>query len=313
MKQICKGLVDFPRLSIDGFRPRFVRNEGACRADIQEKEMRTWFITGASRGFGALIAEKALAAGDAVVATARNPQHLAERFGEHPNLLAVRLDVTAEEQAQQAVAAAIKRFGRIDVLVNNAGYGLLGAVEEATAEEVEKLYATNVFGLLKVTRAVVPRMRAQRSGHVINLSSIGGYGAIHGWGVYCSTKFAVEGLSEALAAELAPLGVKVTVVEPGFFRTDFLDASSLAVSPNVITDYAETVGAMRDFAVDANHTQLGNPEKLAEGLVKLVASPHPPLRMQFGSDTVSHVQAKNAKVAEELAAWRELALSTDFA
>ncbi|EOX6785753.1 oxidoreductase [Pseudomonas aeruginosa] len=274
--------------------------------------MRTWFITGASRGFGALIAEKALAAGDAVVATARNPQQLIERLGDHTNLLAVGLDVTNEEQARQAVASAVERFGRIDVLVNNAGYGLLGAVEEATDEEIEKLYATNVFGLLKVTRAVLPQMRAQGSGHVINLSSIGGYGAIHGWGVYCSTKFAVEGLSEALAAELAPLGVKVTIVEPGFFRTDFLDASSLAVSPNIIADYADTVGAMRDFAVGANHAQPGNPEKLAEGFMALVASPNPPLRLQFGSDTVSHVETKNAKVAEELNAWRELALSTDF-
>ncbi len=275
--------------------------------------MQTWFITGASRGFGALIAEKALAAGDNVVAAARYPQQLPDHLRGHPNLLAVRLDVTNEEQARRAVAAAVERFGRVDVLVNNAGYGLLGAVEEATAEEIERLYATNVFGLLKVTRAVLPQMRAQRSGHVINLSSIGGYGAFQGWGVYSSTKFAVEGLSEALAIELAPLGIRVTVVEPGFFRTDFLDASSLAISPNSIADYAETAGAMRSFAAGANHAQPGDPEKLAEGLVTVVKAPNPPLRIQFGSDTVAHVEAKNAKVAEELASWRELALSTDFA
>ncbi|WP_038211096.1 oxidoreductase [Xenophilus azovorans] len=275
--------------------------------------MHTWFITGASRGFGALIAEKALAAGDNVVAAARNPQQLPGHLKGHPKLLAVALDVTDEDQARRAVAAAVERFGRIDVLVNNAGYGLLGAVEEATAEEIERLYATNVFGLLKVTRAVLPQMRAQRSGHVLNLSSIGGYGAFQGWGVYSSTKFAVEGLSEALALELAPLGVRVTVVEPGFFRTDFLDASSLALSPNSIADYAATAGAMRDFAAGANHAQPGNPEKLAEGVVAVVKASTPPLRIQFGSDTVAHVEAKNAKVAQELATWRKLALSTDFA
>ncbi|WMJ70837.1 oxidoreductase [Stenotrophomonas sp. 24(2023)] len=274
--------------------------------------MRTWFITGASRGFGVLIAAKALAAGDNVVATARSPQQVIDQLGDHPNLLAVALDVTDEAQAHAATAAAVARFGRIDVLVNNAGYGLLGAVEEATAEEIEQVYATNVFGLLKVTRAVLPQLRAQRAGHVINLSSIGGYGAFTGWGVYCSTKFAVEALSEALASELAPLGIKVTVVEPGFFRTDFLDARSLAVSPTVLEDYAATSGAMRTFAAGANHAQQGDPAKLAEGLLQIVAADNPPLRMHFGSDTVSHVLAKNAAVAKELDAWRDLALSTDF-
>ncbi len=158
--------------------------------------MRTWFITGASRGFGALVAKEALNAGDAVVATARNPQHVIDALGDHPNLLAVALDVTNEAQAFEAAGAAVKRFGRIDVLLNNAGYGLLGAVEEAAASEVESVFRTNVFGLLNVTRAVLPHMRRQRSGHVINISSIGGYGSYPGWGVYCATKFAVEGLTE---------------------------------------------------------------------------------------------------------------------
>lgn len=275
--------------------------------------MRTWFITGASRGFGALFTEKALAAGDAVVAAARNPQQITDRFGSHPDLLAVKLDVTNESEAKQAVAAAVERFGRIDVLVNNAGYGLLGAIEEATAEEIERIYATNVFGLLKVTRAVLPQMRKQRSGHVINLSSIGGYGSYPGWGIYGSTKFAVECLSETLHMELAPLGIHVTVVEPGFFRTDFLDASSLVTSPNTIADYAETAGAMRKFASSANHGQPGDPAKLADGLITMVNSPHPPLRMPFGSDTVALIESENAKVAAELAKWRDLAVSTDFA
>lgn len=275
--------------------------------------MRVWFITGASRGFGALIAAEALAAGDAVVATARSPKSVEERFAGAPNLLAVPLDVTKEDEAKAAAAAAVKRFGRIDVLLNNAGFGLLGAVEEATQEEIARLYATNVFGLLAVTRAVLPYMRAQRSGHVINMSSIGGYAGHEGWGVYCSTKFAVEGLSEALAAELKPLGIHVTVVEPGFFRTDFLDASSLATSPNAIADYKETSGAMRSFAAGANHTQPGDPAKLAKAMLQLVSAPEPPLRMPFGSDTVRRIESKNAFVAQELAKWRDLALSTDFA
>jgi NAD(P)-dependent dehydrogenase (short-subunit alcohol dehydrogenase family) len=276
--------------------------------------MHVWFITGASRGFGALITEEALKAGDAVAATARNPAGLADKFGNHPNLLPVALDVSNEAQAHDAAAAAVKRFGRIDILVNNAGYGLLGAVEEASAEEIEKIYATNVFGLLKVARAVLPHMRRRRSGHVLNISSIGGYQSYPGWGVYASTKFAVEGLSEAMAAELQPLGIKVTVVEPGFFRTDFLDSSSLSVSPSSIADYNETpAGAMRDFAAGHNHGQPGDPARLAKAMITLGHSENPPLRMPFGSDTVAAIEAKNAHVETELEIWRSLALSTDFA
>ncbi|WEX75234.1 oxidoreductase [Sinorhizobium numidicum] len=275
--------------------------------------MKVWFITGASRGFGALMTKEALAAGDAVVATARNSSTVVEQFGDNPNLLAVALDVTNEAQAKEAAAKAVERFGRVDILVNNAGYGLLGAVEEATAEEIEKLYATNVFGLLKVTRAMLPYMRRQRSGHILNFSSVGGYFGYPGWGVYGSTKFAVEGLSESLAAELKPFGIKVTIVEPGFFRTDFLADNSLSVSAAAIPEYIGTpAGNMRDIAADANHAQPGNPAKLAAGIVTLVNSANPPLRMPFGSDTVAVIEEQNASVARELAEWRELALSTDF-
>ncbi|MDT3312771.1 oxidoreductase [Pseudomonas sp. rhizo66] len=275
--------------------------------------MRTWFITGASRGFGILIAEQALRAGDAVIATARNPQDITDRLGDQPNLLAVRLDVTREEQTHQAVAEGIKRFGRIDVLINNAGFGVLGAVEETSASETERLFATNVFGLLNVTRAVLPHMRAQRSGRVINISSIGGYQAYMGWGVYGSTKFAVEGITEALHQELAPLGIQATVVEPGFFRTDFLDEQSLIKTRLELADYDETVGKMRAFAEAANHAQPGDPLKLAEAMLVLVNAPNPPLRLALGSDTVARIEAKNRWVAQELAEWNELALSTDFA
>lgn len=275
--------------------------------------MRAWFITGASRGFGALVTREALAAGDAVVATARNPAAVTDRFGQHPNLLAVALDVTDEAQAHAAAAAAVERFGRIDILLSNAGYGLLGAVEEASAAEIEAVYRTNVFGLLNVVRAVLPHMRRQRSGHIMNVSSIGGYKGYVGWGVYGSTKFAVEGLTESLAQEVAPLGIKATIIEPGFFRTDFLDSQSLIVSPTIIDDYAATSGAMRDLAAGLNHGQPGDPAKFAKAMIEFSRSPNPPLRMPFGSDTVQVIETENASVADELARWRHLSVTTDFA
>ncbi|OWJ68354.1 oxidoreductase [Inquilinus limosus] len=274
--------------------------------------MKVWFITGASRGIGAEITQAVLDGGDAVAAAARDAKAITERFGSHPNLLPLALDVTDEAQAQAAAKAAVERFGRIDVLVNNAGYGLLGAVEEADAGEVERLFATNVFGLLAVTRAVLPQLRRQGSGHILNISSVGGCQAYPGWGVYGATKFAVEGLTEALAAELAPLGIHATVVEPGFFRTNFLDGSSLIRTKTEIADYAETVGRMRDFAAGHNHQQPGDPKKLAQALRQVVAAEKPPVRLPLGRDTVERIEVKNAFVARELEQWRSLAESTGF-
>lgn len=272
---------------------------------------KVWFITGASRGFGLALTRGALARGDRVVATARRPETITAALGEHANLLGVALDVTSEAQAIAAAEAAVARFGRIDVLVNNAGYGLLGAVEEASAQEVEQQFATNVFGVLAVTRAVLPQMRRQRTGHIVNISSIGGYAAYPGWGVYGATKFAVEGLTEALDAELSPLGIRATVVEPGFFRTDFLDASSLVRARTEIPAYADTVGAMREHMASANHQQPGDPAKLAAALLTLADSETPPVRLPLGSDTVYRITEKNRQVESELAAWQALAVSTD--
>ncbi|MFM0088627.1 oxidoreductase [Paraburkholderia sediminicola] len=273
---------------------------------------RVWFITGATRGLGALIAQAALADGNAVVATGRNVAAIIERFGHSPALLPVALDVTDEAQANAAVQAAVERFGRIDVLVNNAGFGLLGAIEESSDADVRRMYDTNVFGLLNITRAVLPVMRAQRAGHVINMSSIGGYRSVAGFGAYCSTKFAVEGLTEALRAELKPLGIHATVVEPGYFRTDFLDASSLAVAGNVIADYDETSGEVRRRATRMNHNQPGNPEKLAAAMVELVDAQTPPLRLPLGTDTLKAIAEKNAYVTQETETWQALSASTDF-
>jgi NAD(P)-dependent dehydrogenase (short-subunit alcohol dehydrogenase family) len=273
---------------------------------------RVWMITGASRGIGSRIAAAALAHGDAVVATARDAAAIEKRFGAQPGLLAVALDVTDEAQAAHAVQAALARFGRIDVLVNNAGYGLLGAVEEASADEVRRLYETNVFGLLNVTRAVLPAMRERRSGHVVNISSLGGYRSAAGFGVYCSTKFAVEGLTEALHAELAPLGIHATVVEPGYFRTDFLESQSLVTSPRVIADYAASAGVVRERAKQISLNQPGDPERLARALLTLVEAGNPPLRLPLGTDTLQTLADKHAFVERETAEWRELAASTDF-
>ncbi|OCB41936.1 short-chain dehydrogenase/reductase [Mycobacterium vulneris] len=275
--------------------------------------MSVWFITGASRGFGLQIARDALERGHQVVATARDAAAVTAALGENDNVLAVALDVTNEEQAQQAAQAAVDRFGRIDVLINNAGRGLLGAVEEATDAEIRAVYETNVFGLLTVTRAVAPVLRAQRSGTIVNISSVGGFVGSAGWGVYASTKFAVEALSEALHSELRPLGVHAMVVEPGYFRTDFLDSSSLQTQRNVIDDYADgPAGQMRVAAGERNHGQPGDPVKAAKAIIDVVESPQPPLRLLLGNDTIAAVEGKISQVQAELAQWRSVSESTDF-
>ncbi|MEU5846105.1 oxidoreductase [Saccharopolyspora shandongensis] len=274
--------------------------------------MSAWFITGASRGFGLEIARQALERGDKVVATARKPEQVRDALPQYgDSLLAVALDVTDEAQIREAVEAAVEKFGTIDVLVNNAGRGVLGAVEETSYAAFRSVYDTNVFGLANVTRAVLPVMRRQRSGRVLNLSSIGGFRSAAGFGVYCSTKFAVEGLSEAMRAELAPLGIHVTIVEPGYFRTDFLDATSLHTEGQVISDYADTAGAVRQAVPGLNHAQPGDPVKGATAILALADAANPPLRAQLGSDCVAAMDHKIAQLREETDTWRELALSTD--
>ena len=274
--------------------------------------MSVWFITGASRGFGAEIVEKALAAGHSVVATARDPQAIAARFPDGGDRLrGVALDVLDESAAAAAVESAVQQFGRIDIVVNNAGRGLLAAVEEATDAAARAVFDTNVFGTLNVLRAVLPTLRAQRSGRIINLSSIGGFIGSTGWGVYCATKFAVEGFSEALAKEVEPLGISVTIVEPGYFRTDFLDASSLSTEATVIDDYAQTAGATRQHATDVNHAQPGDPVKAAAAIVNIATAERPPLRIQLGRDSFTAVAAKLDFVAAEQQTWRDLSVSTD--
>jgi NAD(P)-dependent dehydrogenase (short-subunit alcohol dehydrogenase family) len=272
---------------------------------------RVWLITGASRGIGADIARAVLTSGDKVVATARDSAGLAH-LGVSDNLLSVSLNVTDENQAVDAIAAAIDRFGTIDILVNNAGICLLGAVEETSAEQVEALFRTNVFGLLNVTRAVLPWMRKRRCGHIINISSVAGYSGYAGFGAYSSTKFAVEGVSEALHDELAPLGIHVTIVEPGFFRSDILDKEkSLIEAAAHIADYDGTSGAVRAAVPQLSHNQPGDPVKLARALIELANCPDPPLRLPLGPDTLQRMADKNAVVERETEAWRALAASTN--
>ncbi|MEL4105477.1 oxidoreductase [Oscillospiraceae bacterium WX1] len=275
-------------------------------------KVKVWFITGASRGFGLEIAKAALEQGDQVVATVRrNPEYLYTKLDNNENLLVTYLDVTSPEQVKNAVKAAIDKFGRIDVLVNNAGFGLLSAVEEATDEEVRKNYDANVFGLLNVTREVLPFMRKQRSGHVINLSSVGGLTGVTGWGLYCSTKFAVEGITEALAIELAPFGIHATAVEPGFFRTEFLDESSLIRTGHVIEDYKDTVGAMRDYATQVNKKQPGDARKLAQAFVRIVNSENPPVHLPLGKDTLQYYREKTANFEKDIEQWYDVITGTD--
>ncbi|MFG1425100.1 oxidoreductase [Roseixanthobacter glucoisosaccharinicivorans] len=275
--------------------------------------MKTWFVTGASRGLGLEIARAALEAGDRVIATARNSAHITTALaGYEGRLCALELDVTEAAAVQSAVEQALKAFDRIDVLVNNAGYGQLGAFEEVTSAALARQFATNVFGVFDVTRAVLPIMRRQRSGHILTISSIAGMEGFEGSSVYCATKHAVSGWSEALAKEVAPFGIKVTCVYPGRFRTDFLDGSSVRYGEIEIDDY-KAFSERRRAALDAdNHLQIGDPIKLAAAIGTLVAAEHPPVWFGAGSDAYAVFTAKADALRKNVEDWKALMVSTDF-
>ena len=277
------------------------------------KKQKVWFITGASKGLGLDIAKAALASGDKVVATVRSkPERLAAILQPAADVLVVTLDVTSEARVKEGVKEAIARFGRIDVLVNNAGYGLLAATEEATDIETRQQYDTNVFGLLNVTRAVLPYMRTQKSGHVINISSLFGYTAsVPGFGLYGSTKFAVEGISEGLALEVNAFGIHVTAVAPGIFRTEFVSTDSYQASGTVLGAYDETVGKVRQAVGQLHGNQPGDPAKLAQVVLRLANSENPPLHLPIGKDAVAAFKIRAAKAGQEIAAWEEISSSTD--
>ena len=273
---------------------------------------KTWLVTGAARGLGAGIARAALDAGDRVVVAGRNRDALVKAFGPDSDaVLSVALDVTDAAAIAAAVEAAMARFGRIDVLVNNAGYGHLGIFEETTAQDARSQFDTNVFGLFEMTRAVLPVMRAQRSGHVFNVSSVGGMVGGASGAIYCASKFAIEGFSESIAQEVGPFGVHVTIVEPGFFRTDFLDATSVVYAANPIADYAQASAALRGFYEARSHNQAGDPAKLGQALVALANAENPPVRWAAGTDAIGMIEGKIAGLTTELEAWRDLSVSTD--
>jgi NAD(P)-dependent dehydrogenase (short-subunit alcohol dehydrogenase family) len=281
----------------------------------QSKEFdmsKIWFVTGSTRGIGAEIVKAALHNGDSVVATGRDPAGIREVFAaDGDRVLALALDVTDPAQIAAAVEAAVQKFGRIDVLVNNAGYGHLGLFEEQALGDAERQFATNVFGLFNVTRAVLPVMRGQRAGRIFNISSIAGIRGGLGGSLYCASKFAIEGFSESLAQEVEPFGIHVTVVEPGFFRTDFLDETSVRFGASGIADYAEVSAQIRNGYKDRNHQQAGDPAKLASVIVDLASREKPLFRYAAGSDAAGVFQAKIERLQSELEATRPLSPTTD--
>jgi NAD(P)-dependent dehydrogenase (short-subunit alcohol dehydrogenase family) len=272
----------------------------------------TWFITGASRGLGAEIVHAAVRAGDQVVAGARHPETVGSRLEPYGSqILQVRLDVADSAQVRSSVDAALSRFGTIDILVNNAGYGHYGFFEESSIDDARDQIATNFLGVLQVTWAVLPVMRAARKGRIFNLSSLGGLIGGQLASLYCATKFAVEGFSESLAKEVAPFGIHVTIVEPGPFRTDFLTARSLRFANKRIADYDDRRAALLAGIQERNGRQPGDPAKLAEAIVSLAKTDKPPLRFVAGSVALSAAEEKLADMHNEFDRWHQLSISTD--
>lgn len=273
---------------------------------------KVWFITGAGSGIGAATARAALKAGDRVVATGRNLDKLRNALNDvaRDNLAVVQLDVADEAQAKPAVDAATKAFGRIDVLVNNAGYSLLGNFEELSTAEIEQLIATNFYGVMYMMRAVLPVMRKQRSGRIINISSLAGVVGFKHCGAYGAAKFAVEGLSESVAHEVEPFGIRITAVEPGFFRTDLLEAHNAKYARSSIEDYAAE-GPAENMWSGYHGAQQGDPARLGDVLVKIAGMDNPPRQFVAGSDALAVVQPALEARLEELLAHADLSKSTD--
>ncbi|NLR81505.1 oxidoreductase [Chitinophaga eiseniae] len=269
-----------------------------------------WFVTGASKGLGRSFVQQLLSQGYKVAATSRSIGDL-RTISADPNFLPLSVDLKSESSIQQAVDATIQQFGRIDVLVNNAGYGQVGSVEELSDAEVRASFDVNVFGLLNVTRAVLPHMRAQQSGHIFNISSIAGFtGAFPGFGIYCATKFAVDGLSESLSTEVKPFGIQVTIVSPGYFRTDFLASSSLGVPAQPLAAY-ENVRATQDaHQHQINGNQPGDPEKAVAAVIKIAGNTQAPLHLFLGEDAYNMAFQKMEVITADLEQWKEVTVAT---
>lgn len=274
---------------------------------------KVWFVTGASKGLGLTLVKKLLGSGYQVAATSRNLGNLANAVGEHENFVPLAVDLINESSVEAAISQTISKFGRVDVVVNNAGYGMLGALEELSDKESRENFDINVFGSLNVIRKVLPQMRKQQSGHIFNISSIGGFsGNFPGFGIYCATKFAVAGFTESLAAEVKSHGIKATVVEPGYFRTAFLNAGSLAVPASPIDAYKEVRDSQAMHQNDINNQQPGDPAKAAEVMIEASKSENPPLHLFLGPDAYQVAEAKIADIQRDMANWNFLATATNF-
>ncbi len=272
---------------------------------------KVWFITGCSTGFGRNLAQEVLQNGDKVAVTARNTDDVKDLVSQFPDTsVAIKLDVTKSDQVKTAVEEAIKNFGRIDVLVNNAGIGYFGAIEESEEEEVRRMFEINFFGLAHVTNEVLPAMRAQRSGHIINISSVGGLVAFPGVGFYNATKFAVTGYSEALAKEVATLGIKVTVVAPSGFRTDWAGRSANNTKI-LIDDYKETAHANQSTIRGYSGNQPGDPVRAAKAIVKAVQAENPPLRLMLGVGALKGIRNKIKELQADIDTWEETTVWAD--
>jgi NAD(P)-dependent dehydrogenase (short-subunit alcohol dehydrogenase family) len=275
-------------------------------------DKKTWFITGAGRGMGLEFAKAALAAGKNVAATGRNPDRVKEAIGDADDLLAVKLDVTSAQEAEAAVKAAVDRFGRIDVLVNNAASFHAGYFEELTPEQMERQLTTSLVGPMNVTRAVLPVMRKQRSGHVVTISSSAGFAGFEYGTAYAASKFGVDGWMESLAPEVEPFGIHTTIVNPGFFRTELLTKESTNYAETSIEDYAERNAAQREFWEGQNGQQSGDPAKLAQALLTIADEAQPPRRFIAGADAIAQAEQQVAQFQEEINAFRELSTSLAY-
>ncbi len=279
---------------------------------MQQPAKKTWFITGSSRGLGRALTEAVLAAGHNVFATARTPAQLDDLAKRYPDSMQPSaLDVTDANAASGAIQAAIDRFGRIDVLVNNAGYGDAGSIEDTPLSAFRDQIETNLFGVINVTKAALPFLREQRAGHILQISSVGGRIGPPSRGAYSAAKWGVEGFSEVLAKEVGPLGIHVTIIEPGAFRTDFAGTSTTLREGR--PEYDSTVGAMIRFQRTLNGTQAGDPAKAAAAILQIADLSDPPLRLLLGSDAVRAVENNDRAKMDADEKWRSLSVSTDFA
>jgi len=280
---------------------------------MKNVNQKVWYVTGASKGLGLSLVKRLLNEGYSVAATSRSLTDLEKAVGSHANFLPLTVDLLNEESVADSVSKTINRFGSLDVVVNNAGYGMLGALEELTDAESRQNFDVNVFGSLNVIRQAMPQLRKQQSGHIFNIASIGGFtGDFPGFGIYCATKFAVHGFTESLNAEAKAFGIHATVVSPGYFRTNFLESSSLVTPKNAIDEYQSVRDVQALHEKDINNNQPGDPDKAAAVIIEVAAMPQPPVHLFLGPDAYNLADAKIQSLQKDMEALRHSATATNF-